>query len=103
MKHTKGPWEVKHSESKNAFNVVGTVLGGNYKIARCPYPVYDFAGAVDRNQRERDEAEANAKLIATAPDMLKALQSAYEYLSQNCYQDKEHWKEVEFAISKATS
>jgi hypothetical protein len=74
MNYTKGPWKVKHSESKNAFNVIGTVLGGNYKIARCPYPVYEFEGAEDRNAKEKSEAEANAKLIAAAPDMLETLQ-----------------------------
>jgi len=63
--HTPGPWQVKHSESKPAFNVIGSVLGGKYKIARCPYvlisnPVID--------EREMKEAEANARLIASAPE-----------------------------------
>lgn len=66
MKHTQGKWAVKHSESKTAFNVVGTRLGGKYKIARCPY--------IDSN--DRDEAEANAKLIASAPKLLEALKMA---------------------------
>jgi hypothetical protein len=30
---------VEHSESKNAWNVVGTIPGLKYKIARCPYIV----------------------------------------------------------------
>lgn len=38
-KHTPAPWKVKHSESKHAFNVIGTQLGQRHKIARCPYPV----------------------------------------------------------------
>jgi hypothetical protein len=29
--------EVKHSESKNAWNVINTILGCKYKIARVPY------------------------------------------------------------------
>lgn len=29
--------KVKHSESKTAWNIVGTILGGKYKIARVPY------------------------------------------------------------------
>lgn len=28
---------IKHSESKNAWNIIGTKLGGKYKIARVPY------------------------------------------------------------------
>jgi len=39
MKHTKAPWQVKHSESKFAFNVVGTIPGCKYKVARVPYLV----------------------------------------------------------------
>ncbi len=31
--------EVKHSQSKHAWNVVGTQPGGKYKIARIPYLV----------------------------------------------------------------
>lgn len=28
---------VKHSESKTAWNITGSVIVGNYKIARIPY------------------------------------------------------------------
>ena len=31
--------KVVHSQSKSAWNVVGTELGGNYKITRVPYLV----------------------------------------------------------------
>ena len=31
--------EIKHSESKNAWNIVGTNLGQKHKIARIPYLV----------------------------------------------------------------
>lgn len=29
--------KIKHSEKKSAWNVIGTKLGGKYKIARVPY------------------------------------------------------------------
>jgi hypothetical protein len=64
-KHTPGPWMVKHSESKIAFNVISTALGAKYKIAICPY-IHIVLG-------ERGEAEANAKLIAAAPELLETL------------------------------
>ena len=70
-KFTKGKWEVKHSESKTAFNVIGTVWGGKYKIARCPYVIDE--GMPRMSAKDKEEAEANAKLIAAAPDMLEAL------------------------------
>jgi len=53
--------KVKHSESKSAWNVVGTILGGKYKIARIPYvpssdPIIDT--------RERTEALKYATFIS---------------------------------------
>lgn len=77
-KHTPGQWRVKHSESKQAFNVIGTVLGGKYKIARFPYIVHNFPGYEGVNEREKDEAEANARLSAAATDMLEALEMIVE-------------------------
>lgn len=55
-KNTPEPWVVKHSLSKNAFNVVGTRIGHMYKISRCPY----------FNEFDKEEARANAELIAEA-------------------------------------
>jgi len=34
--------KVVHSQSKNAWNVVNTELGGKYKIATIPYPQFDY-------------------------------------------------------------
>jgi len=68
---TKGKWIIKHSISKDAFNIVGTVLGGNYKIARIPYLRTETLE--DVNEKEKLEAENNAKLIACAPEMLETL------------------------------
>lgn len=70
-KYTPGPWKVKRSETKEAFNVIGTVLGVRYKIARCPYPI---GTNHTLNQREMAEAEANAQLISCAPLMLERIE-----------------------------
>ena len=37
MKHPKINTEVKHSKSKNAWNITGSNAGVKYKIARIPY------------------------------------------------------------------
>lgn len=82
VKHTRGPWEVKHSQSNPAFNVVGTRLGERYKIARCLYvvsPVHDDEFLA----KESKEAEANAKLISVAPDLLEALEECVELMKIN--------------------
>ena len=81
IRYTKGPWQVKHSESKPAFNVVGTALGRRYKIARCP--ITGFGSTYpETNKAELIEVEANAKLIASAPELLAALKEAKEVLLQ---------------------
>ncbi len=53
--------EVKHSESKSAWNVVGTQLGEKYKIARIPHTPHTLPGITDR---ERAEALEYAKYIS---------------------------------------
>lgn len=67
-KHTPGPWKVKHSESKNAYNIIGTLLGSKYKIARLPYFSYDLLPKYSSGNKI--EAEADAKLIAASPRMM---------------------------------
>ena len=66
---TNIPCEVKHSESKSAWNVVGTVAGTKYKLARIPY-VTDPRMTDELNENERKEALMIARFIA------KCLQSA---------------------------
>ena len=74
-KHTDGPWEVRHSESKNAWNIIGTRLGSRYKIARCPYEVEPRLS--ERwNELEKAEQLANATLRAAATDLLEACEAA---------------------------
>lgn len=75
-KFTKGKWRVKHSESKDAWNVIGTELGSRYKIARCPYLVCHSEIV---NLREKTEQLANAKLISFAPEMLEMLKDVINH------------------------
>lgn len=81
FKGTKGKWKVKHSVSKPAFNVVGTSLGGTYKIARCPYYI-NHLFAKEHNDKEVDEAKANAQLISKAPEMLEMLEKCLSEFEQ---------------------
>ena len=62
--HTPGPWEPRESKTSNyLWEIVATSKRGiTYVIARLAKP----------NQGER---EANARLIAAAPDLLAALQA----------------------------
>lgn len=61
MKNPKIKTRVAHSESKSAWNVIGTDLGSKYKIARCPYMVTDDDIL---NEREKKEAFEHAEFIS---------------------------------------
>lgn len=70
VKHTPGPWEVSKGFHKNRIAdsddaAIGYALGSN------------------------DEAEANARLIAAAPEMLEALYEAEEYFDNRADADND--------------
>jgi len=69
-KFTQGNWEVSKHGNNDSF---GIHAGGN-----------DFA-IVKGGNEEGGEAEANAKLIAAAPDLLKALQILLKEARQNSF------------------
>ena len=102
FKGTKGGWIVKHSLKNNQWNVVGTLLGHKYKVARCPYEFLD--GLDDYNRREYLEAKANALLISKAPEMLEMLKKVYDSIvmqSEIEYGSEMHWQ-IEDLIKEAT-
>lgn len=59
-KHTQGPWRTSLTEGQRAWNVSSEATGRTVAI------VSDWS----------PEAEANARLIAAAPELLEALKSA---------------------------
>lgn len=71
-KHTPGPWEVKPEEAdRDYLRVRGTRLGLRYRVANVLDVVYE-----DAPGREAEETQANARLIAAAPEMLETLGDA---------------------------
>jgi hypothetical protein len=70
IKGTPGPWKIKHSESKKAFNIVSVKLGSKYKIARIPY---ECEGDL------KLESASDAKIIAAAPELLEALNQIAQF------------------------
>lgn len=73
FKGTKGNWKLKHSERNSALNIIGTNLGGRYKIARLPYFINSRLSE-EWNNKEVAEQKANALLISKAPEMLELLE-----------------------------
>ena len=80
FKGTKGKWRLKHSESKNAWNIIGTELGGKYKLARVPYLKVDEM-YVDTNVVRERIAHLDALLMSRAPEMLEMLERLVDQLS----------------------
>lgn len=69
-KHTPGDWKVMPEEvDRDYIRIRGTEIGCRYKIANVMTPTYPGV-----HEREVVETRANAKLIATAPELLAALQ-----------------------------
>lgn len=62
MEDPKIKTEVRHSDSKDAWNVVGKSLGSKYKIARVPYLVVE--GDMLATEIERSTALKHAKFIS---------------------------------------
>lgn len=59
-----------HSTTENMDNVMGSGMGGHLADIS---PVYGVAGV--------EQAKANARLMAAAPDMLEALECAEKFIS----------------------
>lgn len=73
-KHTKGKWVIYPGLNSFEFPGIEAIHeSGNFSIVCVGN---DFEGVQGRN---KDEIQANAKLIAAAPDLLEALQELYDF------------------------
>jgi len=64
--------KVVHSETKNAWNIVGTALGHKYKIARIPYYIAESLPEI--SNRNKEEAKNHATFISFCINNAKNLQ-----------------------------
>lgn len=64
--HTPGPWKVETPENNSLYwRIRGSQIGTRFKIANVLYAA--------ETPHERNQAEANARLIAAAPELLRDL------------------------------
>jgi len=80
--HTPGPWVIDP-----CWDILGNTYDGNGMVCQ-----------ITTDAVPRDEAEANARLIAAAPDLLEALREATSALKGNGY----GVEDLEAAIARAT-
>jgi hypothetical protein len=92
-KHTAGQWEARDTETQKPF--VSTVNKNG---------ATDFIAFIDTNYKNDGEAEANAKLIAAAPELLQALILAYSMMVIDTnYQGRNILETIRTAIKAATT
>lgn len=88
-KHTPGPWEIGELD----MNGQRIVRGEHIEICTC---WHHCVGSIER------EMEENARLIASAPDMLEALEEALEWDGVDDYGVEAVWaNKARAAVSKA--
>lgn len=91
-KHTPGPWFV-HGPS------VGT---GPSEADSCGYEVAHILNPYKGCVGARDRVDANARLIAAAPELLEALEKTQILLERMGMQSSDEYQENRAAIAKAT-
>ena len=95
--HTKGPWEVV--EHPHAI-CVRTESPSKTKYGASRYAVI---GGFDSNDRAQlEEARANARLIAAAPDLLEALKDMVGLVELMCPFDGPQQRKARATIARAT-
>jgi hypothetical protein len=62
MKNPNIKTKIIHSKSKPAWNIIGTKIGGKYKIASVPYVPSESVEVIDLT---RDEALEHAEFISS--------------------------------------
>ena len=77
-KHTPGPWEICRWDSKT----VEARIQSLHEDDEDTEPEFLVVADVYGGDLEGSEAEANARLIAAAPDLLGALMSILDYAPQ---------------------
>jgi len=83
MKHTPGPWRVCKRASCWAIQPITGAAPGNHNdvvYVATPYPGDPTAGSVTSQGRTKEECEANARLIAAAPELLEACEAVLAHL-----------------------
>lgn len=73
--HTPGPWSYRSQPHDDW----GTVRAGRYIICQARNPAVDYDDLDEYRRTRTDPYEANARLIAAAPDLLEACEALIAY------------------------
>lgn len=104
-KHTQGPWQLDRDYEGGLVLAMGTRIGsrGSYE-SHHEIELYDgdLLDPEHGNEAQVTEAEANARLIAAAPDLLDAAQNVIQSFGGGGVDLPRRMDELEAAIAKAT-
>lgn len=92
--HTPGPWAQSHREQPNGDYITQVYCENGVTIASLAWYPVELGDGITGTSRE-----ANARLIASAPDLLSALELAAEKAALNCT-DAE-WQQIVSVLRKA--
>ena len=106
-KHTPGPWIAFPSNTRWTSGAFDPIFKNGLwhvvpasKPERLPICTVDYAD--DHHEPTREKAEADARLIAAAPEMLDALNAAEDLLHRMGMQSSDAYQEINAAIANAT-
>jgi hypothetical protein len=100
VQHTPGPWEARASHGTSDFGIVAQLPD-----AQGGWAVIGEAFSNIRNSAEcaLEEAAANARAMAAAPEMLKTLRDLDGWLANTGHADTHPWRiSIAAAVAKAT-
>jgi len=96
-KHTKGQWRPQYISG--VCMGVGSEIETNYFQIICNTILPE---ADEEYKKEKEEIEANAKLIAAAPELLENLIRCVDRLEENGFEKMSAVRRAKEAINKAT-
>lgn len=93
--HAPGPWQVDHDDRPG--------MEWNTHIVSAPRPHLTVCFMAHGGKNDNSEGEANAKLIAAAPELLEALRLVTSQHQSGLPIPENQWNIARAAIAKATA
>ena len=98
MKHTKGQWSIKKTSYSNEIDYNCAVNSTKYRLVT-DTTMFRKKNLIANIVGSEEEAQANANLIVSAPEMLSALKHFEEWLNAITNRNTEMEEEIKEVLS----